>query len=593
MTQHTLTTRHVFPSSAMTLLLLPLLLLLPFSPLAADELPSSIDYTMFKLATEMNDTAAQYFIGRKYYLGTNVTENKAEAAKWFEMAAAKGHDKASYYLGVMHLYGDGVQKNAARAEELLAVAAKKNHIDAQYELGNFYYFGHNGNKDIKQAVTWYKAAAEGRHANAQFQLGKILYGGIGVKEDRKVGQKWLELAYENGIVKAREILSTAESRSDVNSKAPTATAKQKPKLKQKNPEPVVAESAINREIRQAENGNVDAQYSLGIRFLKGEGADKNPAKAVEWIRKAAEQDHAGAQYQLAIMYRDGIGVPTSESEAIKWLRLASSWGSSNAQRDLDALLRKQLLASKNDFASNPELSNPEAQFALGLMYVDGTGVDKDPSTAAEWFLKAARQDHPEAQYRLGEMYQNGVGVESDTKEAKLWLSKAAGKGMAKASQALENILRAEEQSILDKELQSLKNSPIYPYLLSANKGDVSAKYEVGVMYIEGQSAPQDTQEGIRWLQSAANNEHVLAQLELGKIYMNGAPSIEADYLIALKWLEKAAQSGNADAQYHLGNMYRRGLGITKSNAEAVKWFRLAAKQGHKEASDILGGCRNC
>jgi hypothetical protein len=484
-----------------------------------------------------------------------------------------------------------VQKNAARAQELLVVAAKKHHVDAQYELGNFYYFGHNGKKDAQQALSWYQAAAEGRHANAQFQLGKILYGGIGVKEDRELGKKWLELAYENGITKAREILSATGSSNDGKPKSPTATAENK--SKQTNPSSAAAEPAIKREIRQAENGNVDAQYSLGIRFLKGNGADKNPAKAVEWIRKAAEQDHAGAQYQLAIMYRDGIGVATSESEAIKWLRLASSWGSSNAQRDLDALLRKQLLASKNDFAANPELSNPEAQFALGLMYVDGTGVDKDPSTAVEWFLKAARQDHPEAQYRLGEMYQNGIGVESDTKEAKLWLSKAAGKGMEKAGKALEDILRAEEESILAKELQSLKNSPIYPYLLNANQGDIGAKYEVGVMYIEGQSAPQDTQEGIRWLQSAANNEHVLAQLELGKIYLNGAPSVEADYLIALKWLEKAAQSGNADAQYHLGSMYRRGLGITKSNAEAVKWFRLAAKQGHKEARDILGGCKNC
>ncbi|WP_455366804.1 SEL1-like repeat protein, partial [Kaarinaea lacus] len=320
---------------------------------------------------------------------------------------------------------------------------------------------------------------------------------------------------------------------------------------------------------------------------------KNPLKAVEWIRKAAEQDHAGAQYQLGIMYRDGMGVSNSESEAIKWLRLASSWGISKAQRDLDALLRKQLLASEDAFSGNPELSDPESQFALGLMYVDGKGVDKDAATAAQWFLKAARQEHLEAQFRLGEMYKDGIGVETDTKEAKLWLSKAAGKGLEKASKALQDILRAEEQSILARELQSLKNSPIYPYLLSANQGDASAKYKVGIMYVEGQDAPQDTREGIRWLQSAANNDHTLAQLELGKIYLQGAPAIEKDYLTAMRWLEKAAQNGDANAQYHLGNMYRKGLGTSRSNAEAIKWFRLAAKQGHKEARKILGGCKVC
>jgi len=575
MTQQThSTTNHINTGS------MYLLLLMPFSLLFANELPSSIDYTMFKLATEMNDTSAQYFIGRNYYLGTKVTENKTEAAKWFEMAAKKGHGKACYYLGVMYMKGDGVSKNTTRAEELLTVAAQKNHTEAQYELGNFYFFGYNGNKNIKQALKWYSTAAEERHAKAQFQLGKIYYSGSGANQDRKLGKKWLKLAYENGINEAREILST-----------PTSSEKTKSKIVLRNSGKT--NSNFSQEIRQAEKGNVDAQYTVGVRFLRGEGVEKNPTKAVEWIRKAAEQDHAGAQYQLGIFYRDGVGVSASESEAVKWLRLASSWGVSKAQHDLDALLRKHILASENAFAANPELSDAESQFALGLMYVDGKGVDKDPTTAAQWFLKAARQNHIEAQYRLGEMYQNGIGVKPDTSEAKLWLSKAAGKGLDKASDALQEILRAEERNILDKELQSLKNSPIYPYLLSANQGDTNAKYKVGIMYIKGLDAPQDTQEGIRWLQSAANNNHILAQLELGKIYLHGAPSIEKDYLTAMKWLEKAAQDGDADAQFHLGNMYRKGLGISKNNAEAVKWLRLAAKQGHKDASKILGGCKIC
>jgi hypothetical protein len=69
--------------------------------------------------------------------------------------------------------------------------------------------------------------------------------------------------------------------------------------------------------------------------------------------------------------------------------------------------------------------------------------------------------------------------------------------------------------------------------------------------------------------------------------------VEKDYYMAMKWLEKAAAKGEPDAQYFLGNMYRKGLGVNKSSAEAVKWFRLAAKQGHKKARKQLGGCRNC
>ena len=572
-------------STQYSLLVLSIFLVVPICSLQANNLPNSIDYTMFMLATEKDDTSAQYLIGRKYYLGTRVTENKTEAAKWFGKAAGKGHAKASYYLGIMYMYGDGVQKNAAKAEQLLTMAAKKNHNEAEYELGNFYFFGHSGKKKPKLAVNWYKAAAEAGHAKAQFQLGKIQYGGIGVKADQTLGKKWLQLAYENGITQANEILNTS------NNKTPPAVmiAKSNHSNKKKS----TRDSEVTKEIKQAEAGNVDAQYSVGIRFLKGDSVKKNSSSAVKWLRKAAEQDHAGAQYQLGILYRDGAGVSKSETEAIKWLRLASSWGINKAQHDLDALIRKQLLASKEAFTANPELASPDSQFALGIMYVDGKGVDKDPNTAAQWFLKAARQNHAEAQYRLGEMYKNGIGVDSDTKEAKLWLTKAAGSGLVKASKVLEDILRAEEQRILAKELQNLKNSPIYPYLLNATTGDVDAKFQVGIMYIKGEDAPRDVHEGVRWLQSAANSNHLAAQVELGKLYFNGAQLIEKDYLVALKWFEKAADNGEADAQYHLGTMYRNGLGVRRSNAEAVKWFRLAAKQGHKSARNQLGGCKNC
>ena len=251
------------------------------------------------------------------------------------------------------------------------------------------------------------------------------------------------------------------------------------------------------------------------------------------------------------------------------------------------------MASEDEFTANPELSNPDSQFTLGLMYVDGKGVEKDPSTAVQWFLKAARQNHAEAQYRLGEMYKDGVGVKTNTKQAKLWLAKAADSGLTKASRVLQEILRNEEQRILNREVETLKNSPIYSYLLSAKKGDIQAKYQVGLMYMEGKDTSRDIAEGIRWLQSAAVGDHTLAQLKLGEAYLYGGEKVERDYLAAIKWLQKAAEKGEADAQYHLGHIYRKGLGVKKSNAKAVKWFRLAAKQGHPKASKQLGGCRIC
>jgi TPR repeat protein len=36
-------------------------------------------------------------------------------------------------------------------------------------------------------------------------------------------------------------------------------------------------------------------------------------------------------------------------------------------------------------------------------------------------------------------------------------------------------------------------------------------------------------------------------------------------------------------------MYSNGTGVPEDDAEALKWFRKAAEQGHRNASVLLGG----
>jgi len=63
--------------------------------------------------------------------------------------------------------------------------------------------------------------------------------------------------------------------------------------------------------------------------------------------------------------------------------------------------------------------------------------------------------------------------------------------------------------------------------------------------------------------------------------------VEQNYAEAVKWNRKAAEQGHAIAQYHLGREYYTGQGIEKDLAEAVKWFRKAAEQGNQEAKWTL------
>ncbi len=49
-----------------------------------------------------------------------------------------------------------------------------------------------------------------------------------------------------------------------------------------------------------------------------------------------------------------------------------------------------------------------------------------------------------------------------------------------------------------------------------------------------------------------------------------------------------AEQGNTDAQLCLAEYYRLGLGISKSNAEAVEWIRRASERGDPEAQFRYG-----
>ena len=59
----------------------------------------------------------------------------------------------------------------------------------------------------------------------------------------------------------------------------------------------------------AEQGDVFAQFELGLMYDNGDGVPKNDAEAVRWYRLAAERGDRAAQANLGVKYAQGDGVP--------------------------------------------------------------------------------------------------------------------------------------------------------------------------------------------------------------------------------------------------------------------------------------------
>jgi len=60
--------------------------------------------------------------------------------------------------------------------------------------------------------------------------------------------------------------------------------------------------------KQAQEGNADAQFNLGVIYGKGRGVDQDGNEAVRWYRKAADQGHVDAQNNLGVMLLNGMDV---------------------------------------------------------------------------------------------------------------------------------------------------------------------------------------------------------------------------------------------------------------------------------------------
>lgn len=108
----------------------------------------------------------------------------------------------------------------------------------------------------------------------------------------------------------------------------------------------------------AQQGHVDAQFSLGASFEFGRGVEQNFELAHYWYEKAAREGNEAAQYFLGNLYTNPQWASLDYQQARYWFQLSAAQG----------------------YAS--------AQFALGTLYAEGRGVRQNYSISKEWFGKA-------------------------------------------------------------------------------------------------------------------------------------------------------------------------------------------------------------
>lgn len=232
---------------------------------------------------------------------------------------------------------------------------------------------------------------------------------------------------------------------------------------------------------------------------------------------------------------------------LPWLSLIIVGISTLAIADYEAGLsqyqRGHYASAIHEWRTAAEQGNAESQFALGMMFERGQGVNANVDESYKWYRLAADNDLVDAQVRLAELYLLGR-LEGGAELAAQWFERAA------------------------------------------EAGNATAQFQLGLLYLEGKGVDVNPEFAARWFELAAEQGHVAAQNNIGSLYESGR-GVEQSYARAFEWYERAAKQNDLFAQNNLGAMYSRGHGVERNHAWAVFWFVMAAQGGNELAKENI------
>jgi len=159
--------------------------------------------------------------------------------------------------------------------------------------------------------------------------------------------------------------------------------------------------------------------------------------------------------------------------------------------------QKNYPAARDSYKRAYDLGNTRALYALGAMYDDGTGVDKDPARARFYYEIAAQLKFAPAIVALASQYERGVETTADLAKALSLYQQAADLGDGRAI----NKLGVFNEKGLGIEANATKARTYYEK--AAGLGNDQAMINLARCYANGIGGKQDVGEARRWLNKAA------------------------------------------------------------------------------------------
>ena len=164
---------------------------------------------IYRHLAERGNAPAQDALGRMYEKGEGVAQDKAEAARWFQMADAERSGFKAYN-----------SSDFATAMRIFRPLAEHGQILAEYTIGLMYANGQGVPQDYAEALKWHRKAAEQGEPKAQFSVGVMYFKGLGTAKDPAEAFKWYLRAANQGEPTAQYNVAAMYAKGEVVARDP-------------------------------------------------------------------------------------------------------------------------------------------------------------------------------------------------------------------------------------------------------------------------------------------------------------------------------------------------------------------------------------
>lgn len=536
---------------------------------------------LFVFADEVASTpGAMAELARRYEHGISCPRDIGRALFWYKRAALEGEPSAMLALGDLYREGVCVERDLAYSTGMYRKAAEIGFAPAMMRLAEAVE-----HREREEALRWYRSAAERGYGPAMTRLGDLLddseWYRKAVAADHPPafarlaatvsGDEALALLRRGAELEDAAAQSMYAARIEAGD--PTAAARLYEQAARGGDVPAMERwAAIAEKTRQegeaqlwyrkaAEAGNARALYWVALR-------EKEPAVARLLLKKSADQGFAPAMTRLAVEKGDSTllraAAEAGDTDAMLRLGMVERAAAAGSAEALARLGRIEEAAARGHAASLLKLGRVEEAARLGdpeALYRYGLSL-ADASEGTRWIERAAKAGHASAMREMGVRYRSGAGAPVDANVASSWLAQAAKAG--------------------DPEALFLTGA----YREAAEKGHLAAMVKLG-----------ETTGDRSWFERAAQAGYANAWTRLGELEKAAsAGDAEAKMLLgdkarkpqeAYRLYVEAANAGYAPAMIRAGDCHLHARGASRSELDAVNWYRRAALAGSEEAMERL------